>query len=459
MRLAKNLALYAAGLIPALLLFAGQPNRAVAAPECPSVGGVITDGSVCPQVAVNGVGDLLIYSFWQTSNGRDTLFTINEAFGSNSRTFVHVRFREGVNSIDVLDFTICLSPGDVWTAALTAGTTGHSVLIVGNPGSCDDDVHPPLTPPPAPGEELIIANATFGYIEAYTFPGTLGGDPGDDSIFGTATIVNPASGFSSSYNATALVNFNGASETDTAHLNPYISAALAREGGVDKEILMTRYTAGGSLNAVSQIVLTFPTGEQPFIPANGPDPVSAYFFDENENINSSPRRIDLPWEVNVCTIERTGTPPLTTITCPGTGNGFIVQGGGGTYTGGWVRLFNNKLDALDTDSIDAAPASRFAVIGFSASFFEGLGGEFDQLFPIQWAAAAGSGGADISCPNFPAIGLDTTPFPTANLGACNSFNTLSGTYFAPWYTNDGANPSNKVLIVPGNNTGGALPYQ
>jgi hypothetical protein len=263
-----------------------------------------------------------------------------------------VRFREGENSVDVLNFTICLSPGDVWTASLssTGAPTGSSVLRVGNPGSCDAGVVAPLTPPPAVGEDLIIDGATFGYMEAYTLIPGPPASPGLDSIFGVATIVNPIDGFSSSFNATALVNFEGISEADTAHGSQLISDALAREGGVDKEILMTRYTAGGALNAVSQVVLTFPTSDEP----GASDPISAYFFDEDENINSSPRRIKLPWEVNICTIDRSGTPALTRITCPGDDNSFLVQGGGGTYTGGWVRLFNNKLNFPDDDSIDAA---------------------------------------------------------------------------------------------------------
>jgi hypothetical protein len=270
-----------------------------------------------------------------------------------------------------------------------------------------------------------------------------------------ATIVNPTAGFSSSYNATALVNFEGLNEGDTAAGNQLVSDALAREGGVDKEILMTRYTAGGDLDAVSEIVLTFPTGDQPTVGSGPPDPISAYFFDEDENTNSSPRRITLPWEVNVCTIDRIGDPALTRITCPGENNGFIVQGGGGAFTGGWVRLFNNRIDGLDADSIDAAPETRFAVIGFAASFFAGSGGEFDQIFPLQWASVVGSGGADTSCPNISPIGLDTTPFPTASLASCSSFNTLGGPSFAPWYAQDGA--GNAVLINPGNNRGGGLP--
>jgi len=446
MRLAKKLAPYAVGMASALLLLAGQPGKTQAAPTCDPADG--TDE--CPQVAVNGIGDLLVYSVWQTEDGRDTLIAVIEGYGTSPSTYVHVRFREAVNSADVLDFTICLSPGDVWTASLsqTGAPEDSSVLRVGNPGSCDDSVHAPLTSPPDVGEELILS-ATSGYMEAYTFPGPAATPLGLDSIFGLATIVNPAAGFSSSYNPTALVNFDGRSEADTAHGNRLISHALAREGGVDKEILMTRYTAGGVLNAESQIVLTFPTSDEP----GTADPVSVYFFDENENINSSPRRITLPWEVNVCTIDSTGTH--TRITCPGTNNSFLVQGGGGDFTGGWVRLFNNELNGPDTDSIDAAPESRFAVIGFAASFFTGIGGDYDQIFPMQWASVVGSGGADTTCPNLSPIGLDTTPFPTASLAACSGFNTLGGPSFAPWYAQDGAGAA--VLINPGNNIGGGLP--
>ena len=134
---------------------------------------------------------------------------------------------------------------------------------------------------------------------------------GDDTIWGVATPLNVTGGFSSSYDATALLNFNATSEGFTVAGNTAISQALAREGGVDKELLFARYVAGAGIGAVTQLVLTFPTGARP--PAT--DPISAFFFDEVENLNFSPRNVTIPQEVNVCTIAPNAVTGLTRIVC------------------------------------------------------------------------------------------------------------------------------------------------
>lgn len=323
-----------------------------------------------------------------------------------------------VTGVDVRNFTICLSPGDVWTAALTSAGPTSSTLIIGSVGSCDGAIAGTgFTPPPLPNQQVPVG-ATFGYVEAYTMEA--GG--GDDVIWGVATPVDVIGGFSSSYNATALVNFNATSEASSVANNKAVSAALAREGGVDKEILLTRYTAGDIFAAATQVVLTFPAGFQP-----GEDPVSMFFFDEDEHVSFSPRHIFLPHWVNVCTIEPVSS--VTRIFCPTTAaipvNSFDVLGSPGTLTGGWVRIINNGVGA-EISSIGALPVTRFPVIGLVFSTFSSGVARFDQSFPIQWAAVVGAGG----------------------FGGANSFN-ISST-FAPWFL-PGA-----VLVTPGDNATGAL---
>lgn len=415
-RKARKLALLIASCMAALLFNIGQPRQASA-----QVGNV--------QVAAHGVGDLLIFQYWTTQLGRDTLFAIVNAFGGQAQRFVHVRLREGVASLDVRNFTICLSQGDVWTAALTASGTTASILRVGNAGSCDAAVGPGgFTPPPAAGVAVPIA-APFGYIEAFTMEA--GG--GDDTLWGVATPLNVTGGLSSSYDATALLNFNAIDESANVisgaanARGTAVSQALAREGGVDKELLFTRYVAGAGIGAVTQLILTFPTGVRP--PAT--DPVSAFFFDENENINFSPRNVTISQEVNVCTISLPTGATFARIVCNAEPNGFDIVGSAGTFVSGWVRLINNVNLGPEIDLLDAAPASRFSVIGMALSSFTGGGGlQFDQLFPIQWAATnVGAAGA-LNCP----VG--------------SSFNCASS--FAPWFAG-----TTLLAITPGDNITGA----
>ena len=404
------------------------------------------------QVSPNGVGDLLIYQYWFTQdpqNGdmRDSLIALVNAFGGDAQRFVHIIVREGIRSDEVRNFTVCLSPGDVWTAAISPGTAaGSSNLVVGNPGSCDAAVAGSgFTPPPLPGQVVPMA-ATFGYIEAYTMEGAialLGG--GDDTLFGVATPVNVAAGFSSSYNAVAFTGFNATDETFVVLRNSAVAQALAREGGVDKEVLMTRWFADPALSAVTQIVLTFPGGFQP----GAADPVSLFVFDEDENFNFSPRHIFLPWEVNVCSLAQNPATPDTqiTFTCADpTNQPFDIVGAGGTFISGWLRIVNNSVGAVEQNSLDAPPATRFPVIGLTFSSFEGVD-QFDQSFNIHWAAIRGAGGIGGTACN------PLTAF-------CRSYNLTDsavfpgGGTFSPWFLP--GFPNIVQLIVPGDSVTGAL---
>ena len=176
--------------------------------------------------------------------------------------------REGAGSQDVGDFTVCLGAGDVWTAKIAAdGATSR--LTVGNAGTC-------VGPSALPADGVIIG-AAFGYLEAFTVDAMYGGA---DSLAGTATIVSPAAGFASSYNATALVGLD-AMDTAAESDGHDVQYALAREGGVDKEMLIGRWTAATTpYVSRTHIVLTFPGSGQP-----GADPITALIYDEDGQSN------------------------------------------------------------------------------------------------------------------------------------------------------------------------------
>jgi hypothetical protein len=208
---------------------------------------------------------------------------------------------------------------------------------------------------------------------------------GDDTLWGIGTLVNANAGFASSYPASAIVGIDAQSERFSPANSRALALALAREGGVDKETLLTRYMVGGVLEATIQLVLTFPGGFQP----GEDDAVSVYFFDEEERLNFSPRSIRLPYEVNVCTLE--AEADQTVLTCPGDNNRLVVRGSGSDFSGGWLRIMNTTVGE-ELDGLDAAPATRFPVLGLVFSSFSGLSGDFDQAYPIHWAAAVGAGG-------------------------------------------------------------------
>ena len=78
-------------------------------------------------VSENGLGNVLIYPYYTVNkdvNGNyfNTLMSVVNTTASTKA--IKVRFREGRNSLEVLDFNVFLSPFDVWTAAVTPTSAG-----------------------------------------------------------------------------------------------------------------------------------------------------------------------------------------------------------------------------------------------------------------------------------------------------------------------------------------------
>ena len=61
----------------------------------------------------DGTGQVLLYPYYTTRGGTDTLITVVNS--TNRAKAVKVRFLEGMNSKEVLDFNLYLSKHDVWT--------------------------------------------------------------------------------------------------------------------------------------------------------------------------------------------------------------------------------------------------------------------------------------------------------------------------------------------------------
>ena len=80
------------------------------------------------RVRQSGTGHQLIVPYFNTQNGNATLFNIVNNDQVNGKA-VKIRFRGGSNSDDVFDFTLLMSPGDVWAANISKDTaTGISKL-------------------------------------------------------------------------------------------------------------------------------------------------------------------------------------------------------------------------------------------------------------------------------------------------------------------------------------------
>jgi len=75
----------------------------------------------------NDVGNILIVPYFTTNGTNASLLNITNTDRVNGK-LVKVRYRGASNSDDLLDFTLLMSPGDVWTANVSKGADGVSVL-------------------------------------------------------------------------------------------------------------------------------------------------------------------------------------------------------------------------------------------------------------------------------------------------------------------------------------------
>ncbi|HET6604084.1 MAG TPA: hypothetical protein VFG21_07700 [Xanthomonadaceae bacterium] len=88
--------------------------------------------SVANAVHVNpdGLGQVLIYPYYTVNNGQATLISVVNT--TDEVKAVKVRFLESLNSAEVLDFNLYLSPFDVWTGAILdtdGGDDGRASLV------------------------------------------------------------------------------------------------------------------------------------------------------------------------------------------------------------------------------------------------------------------------------------------------------------------------------------------
>lgn len=70
----------------------------------------------------NGLGQVLLYPVYTADNGNYTAIHVTNT--TNQTKAVKVRFVEGMNSAEVLDFNLYLSPEDVWTGVVERTATG-----------------------------------------------------------------------------------------------------------------------------------------------------------------------------------------------------------------------------------------------------------------------------------------------------------------------------------------------
>ena len=78
-------------------------------------------------VSQNNIGEVLLFPYYTVRNGYDTLFTVTNT--ANTTAVVKIRWREALNSREVRDFNVILSPFDHWGGVITATTDGALIRV------------------------------------------------------------------------------------------------------------------------------------------------------------------------------------------------------------------------------------------------------------------------------------------------------------------------------------------
>ena len=254
----------------------------------------------------DGLGQVLIYPYYTVNKSQDTLFSVVNTDPINGKA-VKVRFLEGYNSREVLDFNLYLSPNDVWTATVSQTSDDGGGQVSTTDQSCTDPSVLNASPVafrtaafdgtgPVPGDDgpQDITRTREGYIElismgdidpASTLAGLITHDdgvpPGCSSIndtvaaagvvaptgglFGSADIINVGEGTIFPYTADAVDGFSEQSlYSPSNNLNPSLQDAnnpSIATGGVARafvfegggQLLTADYAAG--IDAVSAVFM------------------------------------------------------------------------------------------------------------------------------------------------------------------------------------------------------------
>ena len=80
------------------------------------IAGVAGMANAAQYVNPEGTGQVLIYPYYSVNNDLNTLYSVVNTTADTKA--VKVRFLEGDNTIEVLDFNVYLSAFDVWTGVL-----------------------------------------------------------------------------------------------------------------------------------------------------------------------------------------------------------------------------------------------------------------------------------------------------------------------------------------------------
>ncbi|ADE16669.1 hypothetical protein Nhal_3646 [Nitrosococcus halophilus Nc 4] len=146
----------------------------------------------------DGLGEVLLYPYYTVRNGQNTLISLVNT--RDEVKAVKVRFLEGKNTREVLDFNLYLSPFDVWTGAVVRTDAGARLIT--NDNSCtvptisedgEDFRNFTYVGNQADGEDTSLNRTREGHLEIIEMGVVTDTNPGDPTAFNPATAATHVS--------------------------------------------------------------------------------------------------------------------------------------------------------------------------------------------------------------------------------------------------------------------------
>ena len=119
------------------------------------------------EVTRNGIGMYNLLPYYSAQAGNATLIQVTNTDTVNGKA-VKVRFRGAEWSDDVLDFTLFMSPGDVWTGGVSANGLIAGLFTVDNSCTLPEDVNQDFVTSRLEASDSAAAGTREGYFEIIT---------------------------------------------------------------------------------------------------------------------------------------------------------------------------------------------------------------------------------------------------------------------------------------------------
>jgi len=258
----------------------------------------VTGTAQAVSVNPDGLGQVLIYPYYTVRDkvaGAPYASLLSVVNSTASAKAVKVRFLEGKNSREVLDFNLYLSRRDVWVAAIVATASGAGIYTpdkscttpaVSSSGTSPTAfVNYAYVGSAADGADASLDRTREGYVEIIEMGNLLGGSdtedevthisgvptcvisgtqaaldtvPGNGGLFGGMTLINVLAGEDFGVDATALQGFStqalwaspGSIDPTLTFVNPKTSIVTS-----GNTTWVTNWTGLGAVDPVSAVLM------------------------------------------------------------------------------------------------------------------------------------------------------------------------------------------------------------